>query len=163
MHKIIILLIISMVLAGCSYSVYSTGYPHLKTITIQQFQNSTTEYQLESELFQELSDRFEQDGRLSIVGISPDCQIEGGILDYSDKIYSYNTEGIEEYQVRILFKIIFTDLVKNEVIYQNDSLVLSAEYSSADPEAEFTSEEEARYEIYKDLFDLILKETLEQW
>lgn len=163
MHKIIILLIISIVFVGCSYSVYSTGYPHLKTITVQQFQNSTTEYQLESELFQELSERFEQDGRLRIVSISPDCQIEGGILDYSDKIYSYNTEGIEEYQVRILFKIIFTDLVKNEVIYQNDSLVLSAEYSSADPEAEFTTEEEARYEIYKDLFDLIVKETLEQW
>ena len=152
-----------MAILSCSYSVYSTGYPHLKTITILQFQNNTTEYQLESEIFQDLSDRFDQDGRLGIVSISPDCQLEGMIQDYSDKIYSYNTEGIEEYRIRILFKIIFTDLVKNEVIYQDESLVLSAEYSTADPEAEFTSDEEARYEIYKDLFELIVKETLEQW
>ena len=87
MHKIIGLLIIGSILLGCSYSVYSTGYPHLKTITIQQFQNSTTEYQLENELFLDLSDKFEQDGRLSIVTLSPDCQLEGSILDYSDKIY----------------------------------------------------------------------------
>ena len=163
MHKIIVLLIITLFLTGCSYSVYSTGYPHLKTIAIQQFQNTTTEYQLENELFLDISEKFEQDGRLSIVTIAPDCQLEGRILDYSDKIYSYNTEGIEEYQVKILFNVIFTDLVKNEVIYQDDSLVLASEYSAADPTAEFTSEEEARYEIYSNLFDLILKETLEQW
>lgn len=163
MHKILVLVIIPILFLSCSYSVYSTGYPHLKTIAVQQFQNSTTEYQLESEIFQDLSERFEQDGRLSIVTISSDCQLEGRILDYSDKIYSYNTEGIEEYQVKILFTLTFTDLIKNEVIYQDDSLILSAEYSTADPEAEFTSEEEARYEIYKDLFDLIIKETLEQW
>jgi lipopolysaccharide assembly LptE-like protein len=163
MHKIMSVIIYSVILTSCSYSVYSTGYPHLKTIAVLPFENSTTEYQIENELFLDISERFEQDGRLSIVTMSPDCQLEGKILDYSDKIYSYNVDGIEEYQVKILFSVIFTDLKKNEVIFQNDTLVMQREYSSADPEAEFGSEEEARTKIYNDLFDRILKETLEKW
>ena len=149
--------------AACSYSVYTTGYPHLKTIAVIPFLNKTTEYQIEDELFVELSESFEQDGRLSIVTISPDCQLEGDILDYSNKIHSYNTEGIEEYQVKILFRVIFTDLKKNEILYQNDALVFKSEYSSDNENSEYISEDEARYKIYEDLFEMILRETLEEW
>jgi len=163
MIKNILSFLAMAVIMGCSYSVYTTGYPHLKTIAVIPFPNKTTEYQIEDELFVEISEKFEQDGRLSIVTMSPDCQLEGSIKDYSNKIYSYNTEGIEEYQVQILFSIIFTDLKKNEILYQNDSLVLKEEYSSESSDAEFSTEEEARYEIYQDLFNTLLRETLEQW
>jgi hypothetical protein len=163
MNRIIFISFIIALLSSCSYSVYSTGYPHLKTIAIIPFQNSTTEYQLENDLFLDLSERFQQDGRLSLVTFSSDCQLEGKILDYSNKIFSYNSEGIEQYQIKILFTIIFTDLKKNNILMKNDALVLSEEYSSNDENAEFSTEEGARKKIYKDLFDMILRETLEQW
>ena len=163
MNKLIVLVIVVVIISGCSYSVYSTGYPHLKTISVTSFENNTTEYQIENELFLDMSERFDQDGRLRIVTVSPDCRLEGKILDYSNKIYSYNADGIEQYQVKILFNITFTDLKFNEVIYKDDAVVLQEEYSSADDDAEFKTEEEARAEIYKDLFDRILRESLEQW
>jgi len=163
MNRIIFVSFIILLLSSCSYSVYSSGYPHLKTIAVIPFENSTTEYQLENDLFLDLSERFEQDGRLSLVTFSPDCQLEGKILDYSDKIYSYNTEGVEQYQIKMLFSIIFTDLKKNNILMKNDTLVLSAEYSLNDENVEFSTEEEARNEIYENLFDLIVRETLEQW
>jgi len=163
MKNLIIAVILALILSSCGYSVYTTGYPHLKTIAVIPFENKTTEYEIEDELFTDISNRFDQDGRLSIVTISPDCQLEGKIMDYSDKIHSYDVEGIEEYRVKILFSIIFTDLKKNEIIYQNDALVLSEDYSSGSETAEFSSTEEARYEIYELLFDNLIRESLDQW
>ena len=148
---------------ACSYSVYTTGYPHLKTIAILPFENNTTEYNLEEVIFNSLTNYFENDGRLKIVSISPDCQLEGQILDYSNKILTYAGSNVDEYEVRILFSITFTDLKKNNIIWQNKALIISETYSSSDETSEFLTEEEAQNEIIKDMFDIIIKESLEEW
>ncbi len=135
----------------------------MKTITITQFSNKTTEYDLDEDLFNEISSHFLMDGRLKIVGVSPDCHLEGEILDYSNKIFKYSETGVEEYQVRILFKIIFSDLVKNQVLLNKDGLILNETYSENEESSEFRSEEEAQKEIFKNLFDLIIKDSLETW
>jgi len=161
--KQMIILIFVIFIGACSYSVHSNSYPHLKTIVILPFTNNTTEYNLEEDLLNELSNLFINDGRLKIVGISPDCQLEGEILDYTDKIYTYDSSTIDAYQVKILFKIIFTDLKKNSIIWQNNSLILSETYSETDESSEFSSEAEAQNEIMKDLYDTIIKNSLEEW
>ncbi|OQX71940.1 MAG: hypothetical protein B6D62_00620 [Candidatus Cloacimonas sp. 4484_275] len=156
------LIIIFVLLLSCSYSVYTNSYPYLKTIKIATFSNNTTEYELEENLLLKLTDLFEKDGRLKIVDLNPDCKLEGEILDYSNKIYSYGNENVDEYEVKILFKIIFTDLKKNKILYQNNSLVLSETYSGSNELSEFKTEEEAQNKIYQDLFDTIMKESLEK-
>ncbi|MBN1948616.1 MAG: LptE family protein [Candidatus Cloacimonetes bacterium] len=163
MIRIIITYFIAF-LTGCSYSVYSSGYPHLKTITVNVFTNQTTQYNLEQDLLLDLSDRFLKDGRLQIVGISPDCQLEGEILDYTNKIWRYSETGVEEYEVRILFKVVFTDLVKNEIIYRHDTLSLREVYApNSDNEGDFTTEEAAQREIYRKLFETIIRISLDEW
>ncbi len=157
------ILVILVVLGACSYSVYTSGFPHLKTISIQTFLNNTVEYDLEEEIQIELTNYFEKDGKLKIVTLSPDCQLEGEILDYSNKIFTYDAAGVEEYELKILFKVIFTDLKKNEIIWKNDALVLSETYSSSEETSEFSTEEEAQKEIYKDLFETIMKNSMEEW
>ena len=97
------------------------------------------------------------------MGISPDCQLEGEILDYSNKILSYAGSNVEEYEVRILFKISFIDLKKNNLVLKNDALQLSETYSSSEEISEFKTEEEAQEKIINDLFDYIIKESLEEW
>jgi len=47
-------------IGACSYSVHSNSYPHLKTIVILPFTNNTTEYNLEEDLLNELSNLFHQ-------------------------------------------------------------------------------------------------------
>ncbi len=148
---------------ACSYSVYTTGFPHLKTIAILPFENNTTEYNLEEVIFNNLTNYFESDGRLKIVSISPDCQLEGQILDYSNKILTYAGSDVDEYEVRVLFSITFTDLKKNNIIWQDKALIISETYSSSDETSEFSTEEEAQNEIIKDMFDIIIKESLEEW
>ncbi len=161
--KSIKLLLFVLLIAGCSYSVYTTGYPHLKTIKVLPIENQTSSYDLRDIVFNSLVDSYESDGRLKLVGLSPDCQIECSILDYSNKIVTYSGSSIDEYEVRILFDMIFTDLKKNQVLWQNSSLMISERYSLSDENSQFRSEEEAQIEIISKLFDAIMKSTLEEW
>ncbi|MFO7895727.1 MAG: LPS assembly lipoprotein LptE [Candidatus Cloacimonadales bacterium] len=158
-------LIISLVLltiVGCTYSVYSSGLPHLKTISIEEFENETEQYELEVSLIESLSREFMRDGRLRLVDLEPDCLLEGKILDYSNKLATYGSTGIDEYEVRILYAVTFTDLVENKEIYKSSSLVLTKIYSNSET-AEIKSEEDAISEIEQDLFERIMRESLEDW
>ncbi|MBN1327319.1 MAG: hypothetical protein JW996_05155 [Candidatus Cloacimonetes bacterium] len=148
---------------SCSYSVYPSGYPHLKTISIATFENNSVIYNLDEDLFIYLSSAFIQDGRLKIVSISPDCLLEGKIIDYSNDIYKFSNIDVEEYEVKILFSVSFTDLTRNSLILSRENFVLSETYSTSAIESEFKSEEEARQEIFRNLFDLVIKESLEAW
>jgi hypothetical protein len=161
---IFVLLIMAVAFSGgCSYSVYSNSLPHLKTIAIERFENKTDEFELEEELWNFLNSEFSSDSRLRPVSISPDCILEGVIMDYSRKIDTYDESGIEEYNVRILFRLSFTDLVRGEIIWEKDSLILSEAYSEADETAQYNSETDAREAIYRKFFSEFMKNTLEQW
>ncbi|MCF7918611.1 MAG: hypothetical protein K9N06_01705 [Candidatus Cloacimonetes bacterium] len=163
MKYIIYFGIIILLLSGCAYSVYSNSLPHLKTIAISSFENKSGEFELEENIQDFLLNRFDKDGRLRVVTLAPDCILEGTIMDYSRKIDTYDETGIEEYAVKILFRLKFTDLTVNEIIWEKDSLILTEVYSENSEAAEFQSEEEAREAIYEKLFAEFMKNTLEQW
>ena len=159
----VIIIIILIVLSACTYSVYSSGFPHLKTITINSFQNKTTQYNLEEDVFTKLSEKFSSDGRLSIVTMSPDCIIDGEILDYSNEILSFAGSTVDEYKVQIFFSITFTDLQKNEVIWKDNSLLLTETYSASNPNITLKTETAAQQKVIEDLFEAIVKNSLEEW
>ena len=157
------MILILIIVIGCSYSVYSSSYPHLKTVNIQSFENKTTEYDLEENILNQITNLFQDDGRLKIVDLNPDCTLEGTILDYSDKISDFSDAGIDEYEVKILLNLKFIDLKKNDIIWENSALILSETYSSSDELNEYKTETEAQEKIIEDLFDTIMKETMEEW
>jgi hypothetical protein len=162
MKKIVIYLMI-LVLTGCSYAFRSSAFPHIKTVAIGEFDNSTVQYGLEEAISLALTQKFQSDGRLKIVTINSDAILAGEIKDYTNKIFTFDETGAEEYQVRILFRILFTDLVRNEVIWQIDNLILSEKYSAVNTFSTFKTEVEAQTEIFDKLFKAILRNTLEEW
>ncbi len=161
--KYILKVLVILLFTSCSYSVYTTGYPHLKTIQVLPLENLTNNYELRDLVFNMLTDSYESDGRLKLVSLSPDCQLECSILDYSNKILTYSGSTIDEYEVRVLFLVTLTDLVKNQVIWSNSQLLLSENYSQSLENNKFTSEIEAQEEIIVKLFDTLMKNTLEEW
>ncbi len=161
--KFILKVLLILLFTSCSYSVYTTGYPHLKTIQVLPLENLTNNYELRDLIFNMLTDSYESDGRLKLVNLSPDCQLECSILDYSNKILTYSGSTIDEYEVRVLFSVVLTDLVKNQVIWSNSQLLLSENYSQSLENNKFTSEIEAQEEIIVKLFDTLMKNTLEEW
>jgi len=163
--KIIYFIVAILLLSGCSYSVYSNAYPHLKRIQILAFDNKSTEFSLGDILINKLSDAYNDDGRLRLVTQSPDCQLEGSIISFSEKIYSYDAaNNIQDYIVSISLSLTFSDLVNNNVIFENKSLSISEIYAVSDEStSRFKTKDDAISEIFAKLFKIIMQNTLESW
>ena len=129
------------------------------------FENNTLEIYLAEELRDSIINSFQRDGRLRISYENPDSIISGLLSSYEHRVFGYDIDqNIEEYQVRISLSITFTDLIRNEVIWENLSLSLSERYTPlANESVKFSSEHEAVNEIFKKLFDTIIRNSLESW
>ena len=163
--KYILATLVLALFSGCYYSVYSNAYPHLKKIRVEPFVNRSAEFALTEKALSELSLTLRNDGRLKQVTQNPDCSLEGEIISFEEKIYSYDSANqVQDYQLILNLKVSFTDLVKNEVIYENTGLTISELYKVADGStARFASKEEALSEIFNKVFTTVIQNSLEAW
>ena len=154
-----------LVLWGCSYSVFSNAYPHLKKIRVAPFENSSSEFDIAEKVYTGLSAQFRNDGRLKPVTQQPDCLLEGSVLSFEEKVFSFDAgNNIQDYQLRLTVKLSFTDLVRNETIYENGSLLVTETYAVAPTStSRFKSKEEATDELIRSLFNTIIQNSLERW
>lgn len=163
--KFILASLIFALLSSCYYSVYSNAYPHLKKIRVEPFGNRSAEFALSENALNALSASIRNDGRLKQVTQDPDCSLEGEIISFEEKIYSYDSANqVQDYQLILNLSVTFTDLVKNEVIYENKGLRVTELYSVAPGStARFNSKEEALSEIFNTIFKTVIQNSLEAW
>ncbi len=163
--RFIFISVILALLGGCYYSVYSNAYPHLKKIRIEPFENDSAEFALADKALNELSLSVRNDGRLKLVTQDPDCSLEGRISSFEEKIYSYDAANmVQDYQLSMVLHVVFTDLVNNEVIYENTALTISETYKVAEGStARFSTKEEALSEIFTNIFKNVIQTSLEAW
>ncbi len=163
--KFIVIPLLALVLSGCVYSVYSNAYPHLKKISVRAFENRSSEFDLGDKVLNELTRQFRDDGRLKVVTQQPDCTLEGTLLSFEENIYSYDAaNNVQDYQLKLVCSVVFTDLIENQVIYENKSLTLMEAYAvSEESSARFTTKEEATDELIKNLFRIVIQNSLETW
>ena len=163
--KFIYLWWIATLLSGCAYSVYSNAYPHLKKVRVEAFENQSSDFEIASTLLNQLSLEFRNDGRLKLVTQNPDCALEGNILSYTEDIYSYDAANqVQDYQLRLLVSVTFTDLINNSVLYENRNLQVSEIYKVSDESsARWNTKAEAEEELIKGLFRIIVQNSLEAW
>lgn len=165
--KFICLALLAAVLLGCSYSVYSNAYPHLKKIAVRSFENQSSQFDLGDTVLNGLTQQFSRDGRLKLVTQQPDCTLEGVILEWSESVYSYDSgNNVQDYMLRLGCSVTFTDLINNQVIYENKNLVLSEAYAvtpDSPSTAKSRSKEEATDELVERLFSTIIQNSLETW
>lgn len=163
--KYIQLGLLCAVLFSCSYSVYSNAYPHLKKIAVRAFENKSTDYALGDLLLNQLSTEFQNDGRLKLVTQQPDCTLEGSIISFEENVYSYDTSNnVQDYQLKLVCSVTLTDLINNQVVYENKSLSLTEPYAvSAESSAKSKSKEEATDELISRLYKTIIQNSLETW
>ncbi len=163
--KYIYLWCVAILLGGCAYSVYSNAYPHLKKVRVEAFENQSSEFEIASTVLNQLSLEFRNDGRLKLVTQNPDCALEGNILSYTEDIYSYDAANqVQDYQLRLLVSVTFTDLINNSVLYENRNLQVSEIYKVSDESsARWNTKAEAEEELIKGLFRIIVQNSLEAW
>ncbi len=163
--KFIYTILLLVVLSSCHYSVYSNAYPHLRKIRILAFENRTSEYGLGDKLLNYLNREIREDGRLKLVTEDPDCTLEGAILSFSENVYSYDAANqVQDYQVKMVVSVTFTDLINNTVLYQNSGLTVTELYAVGEGgTAKFYTKEEAVEELISKLYKTILQNSIEGW
>lgn len=163
--KFIYSVLLLLSLSGCFYSVYSNAYPHLKKIRVLAFENRSSEFALGDQLLNGLNREIRNDGRLKLVTVDPDCSLEGYITSFTEKVYGFDAANqIQDYQVQLTVSVTFTDMINNQVLYENKSLTVNELYAVAPGgTAKFKSKGEATDELISKLYQTILQNSLEKW
>jgi hypothetical protein len=143
----------------CAYSFHGNLPAHLETVRVIPFRSSVTEYGLEQELTSLVTESFVTDGTLAVVVDSADSRIECTVSSWSRTPYSYSSsEEIEEYRLEIRVTVAFTDLVRDEPVFEQETVSRWIVY---DPRVEDFSSAKSR--LLVEAADEIVRVCLSGW
>ena len=177
--KLICLLLIAVVVAGCGYTTGSLLPVQIKTICIQPLRNrielteelSSEEYRfrgytphLETDITKKVIDRFINDGHLKVVEEQEaDLILTGELIDYlrHPVRYGSDNETVEEYRISVVCSIKVLDVKKKVPMWQESRVIGDSTYSLSGTYAK--SESSAISSAVSDLARRIVNRTIEGW
>jgi len=179
MRRVLLLvLLLSITLPGCGYTTKTLLPSHVKTIYIDNVHNKIditkeTGYDeayeiyrpgLEREIKKAIKDRFIFDGKLKVVNKKEkaDSVLNCDILDFEKQPLRYRDDRtIEEYRLKLVVSLKFTDLVDNKVLIDDSEFVGEDTYSLSGPFV--SSESSAQTEAITDLVRRIVERVVDIW
>ena len=159
-------LVLAAALGGCGYTVSSTLPAHLKPLAIPTFANSTVEFGLAEDITQSLVNGFLADRRLQIVQErDANAVLQGTVTIYRNQVFGFTTdERATEYQIVMVVKVVFRDMIKNRDLWKEDALTVRTTYNVVQVGAEpAKTEAEGRAEVIQKLTDRIVSRTVQGW
>ena len=135
MSKRFLSLFLPLLILGCAYSFGGKSLSHLKTVNVQTFVNSTSEDWLDEDLLNYFSTEFGSSSSLKTQTKDADCVLRGEIMTYVDEVNKYDSDdNVENYHIKMSFKVEFYDLVKNKMLYSASSKTYNIIYVVGDPD-----------------------------
>lgn len=154
-----VLLVCMFLLCSCVYSFSGSLPAGIKSVEIEQFRSSVTEYGLEQEITSIITESIVRDGRLSIDNDSPDARITGSVSAFSRTAVTYTgSEDVEQYKLEIRLTVSMDNTADNEYIMQNETV---SEWLLYDPSAETL--ESAKERLIKQAADSVVRRCLSGW
>lgn len=160
----LLILVISAVLllllgSGCSYGFRGSLPEHIQSVKVIPFRSRVTQYGLEQDITSRIVEMLVRNGRLSVVLVEQDSEIEGSVAAYLRTPYSYtSSEVVEEYKLEIRVEIKFTDILQETDIISNESVSTWLIY---DPDIE--TETDARNRLLEESAEDIVRRCLSGW
>ncbi len=151
--------------AGCSHYGFSSAVKtHISTIAVPVLLNETLEYGAEQGVTDAIINEFTEDNALRVVGEEEaDSILRGAIVLYERPVMSYDASGDpKEYKVRVVAKLSYEDLTKNEVVWEEE-VEGWAVYSDTAAGGYEATEEEAREYAFVKLAQDVLSKTVQGW
>lgn len=167
------ILLISVVLTGCGYSVRSASLGKLKTIYIEPFknkisygsQNSRNIYLplLEVNVTNAIIDRYLFDGNLKIgKSGTADLVLKGELLDYHrDPLRYTDSNDVQEYRITITIAMTLFDNADQKVLWTETGFAGDTTYFTTGAQAK--SETTALQDALTDLARRVVERTVENW
>jgi outer membrane lipopolysaccharide assembly protein LptE/RlpB len=160
------ILVPALAAGGCGYTLSSSLPSHVKTLAIPVFANNTVEFGLADEVTQALVNAFLADRSLKIVGErEADSALRGTIVTYDNHVFGYTQqERATQYEIVLVVKVAFHDLVKNRDLWKEDALTVRTTYNvvavgTAPPQ----TETDGRRDVIQKLADQIVSRTVQGW
>ncbi len=155
------LLLVCMI-CSCSYYSFSGSLPpHLETIAIPLFDNSTPEFGVAEELTDTVIQEFTRDNSLKIADRQQaDLVLEGEISRIDDRAGAFDeNEQVQNRKLYMTVRVNCTDQVKKQILWE-DRITRWGEYDPvAGPDARLQGIDEAIDKISQD----ILNKTVSGW
>ncbi len=163
MKKIMVLLILVSFLTGCGYTTQSLLPSKFKTIHIAIFENRTYEYQIETNLANEIANEFILDGRLQVVNVGKaDTQLTGTIVEYRRDPLVYNkNDDVTQYQIQVFADVVLKDMNDGSIVWEGNRIKGEDIYFLTGSLA--NTEEDAKWGAFKDLAKNIVAQVIEGW
>ena len=151
--------------AGCSHYGFSSSVKtHISTIAVPVLLNETLEYGVEQGVTDAIIAEFTEDNTLRVVREEEtDSILRGAVVLYERPVMSYDAAGNpKEYKVRIVAKLSYEDLTKNEIVWEKE-IEGWAVYSDTAAGGYEATEEEAREYAFVKLAQDVLSKTVQGW
>ena len=158
--------LLTLVLAGCSYSFTGGGLPrHIRTIAIVPFENTTAQAGLSTELHLQMQQRLPRDLGVRLADESiADAVVRGRILSFDEPPVVTRPAAtgerldVVQAQVRISVEAVIYDLRENRPLWSSRSLSVIGNYS---PDQEQIATGQAR--AVEDIVRRVIEGAQSQW
>ncbi|MBC8285088.1 MAG: hypothetical protein H8E32_14840 [Nitrospinae bacterium] len=153
---------------GCGYHLVGTGNtlpPHLKTISIPVFENSSSQPEIHRELTSAILQSFISDGRLKVVKKGDaDLAMTGTLSYYNTRSASFNAQDlVSDIIIEIEVEVEVIDRVKDK-IFLKKKLKNQWDYkSNSDISATETARLDALDQAYADLGNRLVSLIIDQF
>ncbi len=150
---------IIMSLMACAYSFKGSLPDNIKSVQVEQFRSTLTEYGLEQEITSLVTESIVRDGRLSIDNESADARITGSVSYFSRTAVTYTgSEEVEQYKLELRVSVSMDNSSDNEYIIRDE---IVSEWLLYDPATE--SMESARERLVIEVADTVVRRCLSGW
>ncbi len=159
-----------LVLLGCGIYSFKGSIPdHLHDLELITFKNLTTEFAVETDIEEALTERMLNEQLLPLSAKeTPDSHIEGKINSITDKPNSFDeNENILEYRLELRGEVIWYDHLRDLQLFKKNYVVFGTYFSEDEnakrSDAEQLQREDAYEEAIEKLIDLIIESMTEEW
>lgn len=148
-------------LSGCYSFSQTTLPPHLRTLTVLPTENRTTQSVLGDLLSQEIKTAFQKNASsLRQVPSGGSAELQITLTSYRNNPASYSTSGVvSTYQISLGVDVLFRDKIKNQDLYSQKNLSVSALYDISKGETEEIGQNRA----LKELKEVLINNALANW
>jgi len=145
--------------SACSYSFLGSLPGGIKSVKVDQFRSSVTEYGLEQQITGIVVESIVRDGRLAIDNNAPDTRISGSVTYFFRTAATYTgSEEVQQYKLEIRVSVSMESTADNEYILRDESI---SEWILYDPSTETLDSAKERLIIR--ISDTIVRRCLSGW
>lgn len=162
LHQFVLISILTLALAamsGCKYTMNPRGSSSLKTIYVELFTNSTSQYGLEDRLTESITDAFISDGSIKIASRDgADGLLQGELVDYAREVEKFDeNDQVQEYRIKLVINVTLTNTQDDSEIWSQRTTQIGI-YDAATE-----TEEDGQVRAAERLVQTIIDRTTKSW